>query len=69
LKEGRLGIAGRIAADDTGVFSLDLFDPDNDKNCTIGIVIVRRLDGREIARIPPPVCDKQRIRLSTWRDR
>lgn len=38
-------------------YNFDLYEPGNAKHCTSGDIVIRGLDGREIDRIPPPVCE------------
>ncbi len=44
-------------------YDFDLFDAYNSKRCTTGDIIVRTLKGREVKRLPPPVCNGAHIGL------
>ena len=52
-----------IPAGSSSAFELDLFDADNPAHCSTGYIVVRTLDGREIKRLPPPVCSQTWITL------
>lgn len=39
---------------------------DKPKHCTSGVIVARSEDGREIARIPPPVCFNDRLEISAY---
>ncbi len=64
---GRLGTGER---DDEADFTFGLKDADpataGDRRCTTAEVVARALDGRVLARIPPPLCWDQSLSLSTF---
>ena len=47
----------------SAVYEFDLFDAYNSKRCTTGDIVVRTLKGREVKRLPPPVCNGTHIGL------
>jgi hypothetical protein len=55
-------VADTVDVSRTTTFRLDLFDPGNSENCTTGDIVVRSLDGQELDRFPPPVCDGRVLR-------
>ncbi len=52
-----------IPAGSSSAFELDLFDDGNPAHCSTGDIVVRTLKGREIKRLPPPVCSQTWITL------
>jgi hypothetical protein len=44
-------------------YDFDLFDAGNTTRCTTGDIVARTLDGLEVDRIPPPVCNGDSVRL------
>ncbi len=52
-----------IPEDNSAGYDFDLFDAYNSKRCTTGDIVVRTLKGREIKRLPPPVCNGAQFTL------
>ena len=56
-----------IRPGETKRFRLDLYDPGGDTSgCSIGDLVARTEQGREVARIHPPQCIGGNPRLSDW---
>ncbi len=52
-----------IPAGSSSAFELDLFDDGSPAHCSTGDIVVRTLKGREVKRLPPPVCNGAHIGL------
>jgi hypothetical protein len=46
-----------IPDDSVARYNFDLYEPGNARACTSGDIVIRGLDGREIDRFPPPICE------------
>ncbi len=67
LKDGEIP-GGRLEPGMTTTFPFDLvqWGKSEKESCTTADVVARSLDGSVIARIPPPMCLGQALRLSDW---
>jgi hypothetical protein len=67
LKDGEMD-GGRLEPGATRIFTFDLYHPGvtDKESCTTADIVARSLDGKVVARIPPPRCIDTSTRLSDW---
>ena len=67
LKDGEMD-GGRLEPGTTRIFPFDLYRPGipDGRSCTTFDIVARSLDGKVVARIPPPRCIDINVDLSDW---